>query len=241
MSRRVGGGSVFRRKDGYWVGQIELGWSPTGKRERRTIFGKTQASVVEQLKALAHSKELGAVQAGKVPALGAYLEQWLEQAAKPNVRPSTFVSYSTIVNVHLVPGLGKVRLDRLTAPMVQRFPNEKRATGLSARRVQYLHAVLRRALGQAVVAAFEGHHLEGLVTVILGLGLRLGEALALQWSAVDLDHRRLRIVATLQRLPTQDGSRQWVLGEPKTRQSRRALPLPDAVAAPSRASGRGSG
>jgi integrase len=84
---------------------------------------------------------------------------------------------------------------------------------------------------QAVVAAFEGHRLERLVTVILGLGPRLGEALALKWSAVDLEDRQLRIVATLQRLPDPDGSRQRVLGEPKTRQSRRALPLPDAVAA----------
>lgn len=35
---------------------------------------------------------------------------------------------------------------KLAAPDVQRFLNAKLASGLSARRVQYLHAVLRRAL-----------------------------------------------------------------------------------------------
>ena len=83
---------------------------------------------------------------------------------------------------------------------------------------------------QAVLGAFQGHRLQGLVTVTLGLGLRLGEALGLKWPEVDLEHHQLRIVATLQRLLDQDGIRQWVLGRPKSKQSTRALPLPDAVA-----------
>jgi integrase len=264
MSRLVGGGTVFKRKDGYWVGRVEQGWSD-GKRARKTVYGTSRADVMDQLKALIRNQELGAIQVGKASTVWAFLERWLQDTAKSSVRPSTFVSYSTIVKVHLIPGLGMIRLDRLTAPMVRTFLSEKRAGGLSARRCEYIHAVLRVALAQAVedhqvpanvarsvhppkvehrtvaamtpvdaqavVAAFEGHRLEGLVTVILGLGLRLGEALALQWPAVDLEHRQLRIVATLQRLPDQDGARRWVLGEPKTRQSRRALPLPDAVAA----------
>lgn len=262
MSRLVGGGSVFKRKDGYWVGRVEQGWSD-GKRARKTVYSTSRADVMDQVKALVRNQELGAVQVGKASTVGALLERWLQDTVRSTVRPSTFVSYRTIVKVHLVPGLGKIRLDRLTAPMVRKFLGEKRTSGLSARRCEYIHAVLRVALAQAVedhqvpvnvarsvhppkvehrtvpamtpaeaqavVAAFEGHRLEGLVTVILGLGLRLGEALALQWSAVDLERRRLRVVATLQRLPDQDGARQWVLGEPKTRQSRRPLPLPDNV------------
>ncbi|HVD04274.1 MAG TPA: site-specific integrase [Candidatus Dormibacteraeota bacterium] len=262
MSRLVGGGSVFKRASGRWVGEIDSGWSE-GKRARRTVYGDSRASVVDQLKTLAHNRELGAVQAGKVPTVGTFLEQWLQESAKPTVRPSTFVSYSTIVKAHLVPGLGRVRLDRLTPQMVQTFLNQKHAAGLSPRRVEYIRAVLRRALGQAVkwrtlpqnvaslvdppkvehrlvapmtpadaqavVAAFQGHRLEGLVTVMLGLGLRLGEALGLKWSEVDLDLRRVSIVATLQRLPDEDGVRQWVLGKPKSSQSNRTFPLPEVV------------
>lgn len=221
-------------------------------------------AVVDQLKALANNRDLGVSHAGKLPTVGAFLDQWLVEVARPKIRPSTYISYESIVHGHLIPAFGPTRLDKLTPSMVQKFLNAKQASGLSPRRVEYLHAVLRRALGQAVkwrlipvnvctlvdpptverhtVAAmtpsqaqelltvFEGHRLEGLVTVVLGLGLRIGEALGLKWSEVDLEHGQLRIVATLQRLPDQDGVLQWMLGEPKSRRSRRALPLPASVA-----------
>lgn len=69
------------------------------------------------------------------------------------------------------------------------------------------------------------------MTVILGLGLRLGEALGLKWSEVDLGNHQLRVIATLARLPDQNGVRQWVLGPPKSEQSTRTFwDLPDFVA-----------
>jgi integrase len=50
----------------------------------------------------------------------------------------------------LTPALGRLPLAKLTPQHVQKFMNEKLAAGLSARTVQYLRAVLRRALSQAL-------------------------------------------------------------------------------------------
>ena len=50
----------------------------------------------------------------------------------------------------LVPALGRLPLQKLAPQHVQAFLNEKLASHLSPRTVQYLRAVLRRALGQAV-------------------------------------------------------------------------------------------
>jgi site-specific recombinase XerD len=77
--------------------------------------------------------------------VGPYLRQWLDEAARPRVRASTLKSYREIVEGHLVPGLGNIALAKLTPAEVQAFLNRKQASGLSARRVQYIHAVLRRA------------------------------------------------------------------------------------------------
>jgi integrase len=50
----------------------------------------------------------------------------------------------------LVPTVGKVRLDRLTGEQVQQALNTLQTTGLAPRTLQYIRAVLRTALGQAV-------------------------------------------------------------------------------------------
>ena len=54
-----------------------------------------------------------------------------------------------IVEKHLKPELGGTQLVKLTLHMIQQYMNGKRTAGLSARTIQYHHAVLRNALGLA--------------------------------------------------------------------------------------------
>ncbi len=68
---------------------------------------------------------------------------------KPTLRPSTYSSYDGILRLHLIPGLSHPSLAQLAPEDVQRLLNEKLRGGLSPRRVQYIHAVLRRALATA--------------------------------------------------------------------------------------------
>jgi len=63
--------------------------------------------------------------------------------------------------------------------------------------------------------------LEALFTVALAIGLRHGEALALQWPEIDLKNGTLKVAHTLQRV---DGELRRV--EPKSEESRRLIPLP---------------
>jgi integrase len=80
------------------------------------------------------------------------------------------------------------------------------------------------AQGRALLAAVQGHRLEGLYRVALSLGLRMGEALGLRWEDVDLDRGESRVSVALQR---RKGSK--TLAEPKTERSRRALSLPSVL------------
>jgi integrase len=74
-------------------------------------------------------------------------------------------------------------------------------------------------------AAAAEDRLSPLWLLVTALGLRRGEALALRWEDVDLDRGHLQVRATLQRV---DGA--LVRADmPKTKSSRRALPLPEVV------------
>lgn len=79
---------------------------------------------------------------------------------------------------------------------------------------------------RVVAAALEAGTMGALVVLLLGTGLRLGEALALQWGDVDLVSGSVRVRRTLSRR-TGEGV---VLSEPKTATSRRLVAMPAVVA-----------
>ena len=68
---------------------------------------------------------------------------------QPTVRERTYRSYGDLVRLHITPEIGRIPLAKLSPQDVQAFVNRKLDSGLSPRTVQYMHAVLRRALGQA--------------------------------------------------------------------------------------------
>lgn len=282
MSRRrtSGEGSVYRRGD-RWAGSIELDAEASGGRRRRFVYGSTQREVLDKLDELRRKLDLGLqIATGRGMTVGEYLTSWARdtlalQVESGDIRASTADSYRDLVARHLVPGLGRNRLEELKPPQVRAFLAAKRketsARGrpLSPRTVTYMHAVLRRALADAVrdelvsrnvallvspgkaprprvvpvtdiearalLAAAADDRLRVLWLVLLSLGLRRGEALALRWSAVDLDGGTLEVRASLQRRRTNEvtpsGRRRSTLVEvdPKTEGSVRTLALPDVL------------
>jgi integrase len=80
----------------------------------------------------------------------------------------------------------------------------------------------------------EGDRLGPLVTVTLGVGLRLGEALGLRWADVDLNNGTLSVRTALRRTPVEfreEGEPIYRLVAPKTDRSRRTIQLPEFVIA----------
>ena len=145
MSRRgQGEGSIKKRTDGRWEARLELGYQG-GKRRRKYICGKTRQDVQRKLaQARRQLEDYGQIP-GEQATVGGFLRDWLAHT-KNTVRASTYRDYEAICRLHITPHLGKVRLARLTAQDVQALLDRKSAEGLSPRRVQYIHAVLRRAL-----------------------------------------------------------------------------------------------
>jgi len=74
--------------------------------------------------------------------------------------------------------------------------------------------------------ALVSDRLEALFLLLLGTGLRPGEAFALRWDALNLDAGWLRVERTLGR---KGKGQPWSFDEPKTPKSRRTVTLPPSV------------
>ena len=72
------------------------------------------------------------------------------KSIKSEVRGSSWRRYSDYVRVHLIPGLGKVALAKLTPQHVKLFCTHKLEEGLSATTVRNIHGMLHRALDDAL-------------------------------------------------------------------------------------------
>ena len=88
----------------------------------------------------------------------------IEESVRPTLRPRTFERYEGIVRNHLVPSIGRRTLHRLSPQDVQSLYISKLST-LSARSVEHIHAVLRRALGQALKFGLVNRNVATLVDV----------------------------------------------------------------------------
>ena len=88
--------------------------------------------------------------------VGEFLTTWLNDVHKMQLKPTAFSSYEKMVRVHLVPGLGDLRLSDLRPSDIQRFYSsmlvKTKADGntLKPRNAQYAGSILKKALNYAV-------------------------------------------------------------------------------------------
>jgi len=143
-------GSIYKRPDGRWCAQVNLGYV-NGKRKRKYLYGDTRAEVAAQMTKVQRDLQQYIMPvADERLTVKAFLTRWLENAAQPSLRGTTYASYKGVVNGHLIPALGRIALVKLTAPDVLKYQKTKLVSGLSARTVIYHRAILRRALADAV-------------------------------------------------------------------------------------------
>jgi integrase len=85
-----------------------------------------------------------------IPTLAAFLEQWLADVIKPGRKATTYETYLSVSEMHIIPALGRHKIDSLTPLHVQRWIAAKHAEGMSATRLRDCRAILRAALNQAI-------------------------------------------------------------------------------------------
>lgn len=138
-------GTINKRSDGRWQAIVSI---EGGK--RKYFYGKTRQEVAKRLSEALHELGSGLPMIDERQTLQHYLDAWIE-TVKPQIRPSSWRRYSDYVRVHLVPGLGRIPLAKLTPQHVQIFYARKLSEGLSPSTVHHMHGVLHRALKDALL------------------------------------------------------------------------------------------
>lgn len=154
MSNRAASGesSIHKDEAGRWHGYVSMGLKENGRRDRRHVSGARRSDVVAKVRALEAKRDAGTAEAaGRAPTVGDWLDHWLEHIAPRRVRARTLESYEALVRLHLRPGLGHHRLDRLQPEhLEQLYGSLLQDKGLSPATVLRLHRVLSRALRVAM-------------------------------------------------------------------------------------------
>lgn len=142
-------GSIFRRKDGRWCAQLKLE-QENGRRKRRYFYGASQLDVSDQLLKARSDRSKGLPINLERQTVEEFLKRWLETTLKPNAKPRSFESFETIVNLHIVPTIGRVRLDRVAPQHVAGMLDKLRKADFSPQTIVNVRTVLRAALNQAL-------------------------------------------------------------------------------------------
>jgi integrase len=175
--RANGEGTIYQRKDGRWEGAAFV-LTAAGTHRRVRTYAATRDAARAKLTKLIEQSDQGIPVASAAWTVQEYLGYWLRTVVLQERRPKTYQGYEGVVRLHLIPGLGRKRLAKLTAQDVRIFLTRLRRecqcckngwdaqradprccarkdrqccqSRLSPRMVQFVHAVLRNALECAV-------------------------------------------------------------------------------------------
>jgi integrase len=165
-----GMGTLVQRKDGRWQAAVYV-YTPTGERVRKYVYGKTREEVNNKRIGLLDNNRKGIPSVTSSMKLGEYLDYWLYEVARNELRPSTFAAYETLTVHYVRPQLATKRLNKLGVHDVRAFittikkQNGRKGRKLSQRTVQFIHAILRAALQHAVREELIGRNVAKLVSV----------------------------------------------------------------------------
>jgi integrase len=143
--RSKGEGTIYQNSKGLWVAQVTL---PNGK--RKVKYSKTQKVVKDWLLGQRKAVEEGNWVDNDRLNISSFLDRYMEDVAAHTLRPKTIESYDYLIRLHIKPEIGNLKLTALRPDHLQNLYSKKLNQGLSKRTVHYVHAVVHKALHQAM-------------------------------------------------------------------------------------------
>jgi len=224
----------------------------------KTIHG-TKKDAQKFLTAKTREKDLGVFVEPASIAFGKFLDRWLEEIARNKLRARTFDNYESLLNCHVRKILGAKRLSDIQAYEVQKLYNDMKKANYSPKTIRHVHNVLSPAFKQAIkwkmliqnpcdlcelpqmvktemmyftpqetakfldVAKDDKYY--SVFLVAIETGMRPEEYLGLQWKDVDFENSAISVRRAL--VVKKGGG--FIFTEPKTKKSRRSIPISNTV------------
>lgn len=143
----------------YWRGRYEKGIDKNGRMTYGEIYAKTYEEVEERLVKV--QNEINAntfIEPTKIT-VAQWLDRWLKTYKDTSLTQSTYISYKGIIENHITPAIGGLRLQILSLDMLQDFFNKKAAEinprtkkPLSVKTLKNMKAMLVTAFKQAIIS-----------------------------------------------------------------------------------------
>ncbi len=148
MAKR--GENIYKRKDGRWEGRYIIGRKLNGQTKYASVYGKTYSEVKSKLNRK-KGERLRSLPSCSMTVL-VTMEMWLALRAA-DVKESSYQRYKMLIDKHILPLLGGVRLSALTVNILSGFVStllkSGRADGrggLSTKTVSDILCIIRSAL-----------------------------------------------------------------------------------------------
>ena len=128
--RANGEGSIRRKPNGRWEGRYTVGIDPnTGRAIQKSVSAKTQAECKEKLRRAIQDNRGIPINYNGDYTVAEWCRLWFETYSKPNIRYNTAKAYRNIIELHIIPAIGSVKLKQLTSMQIQKMYNELRTGG----------------------------------------------------------------------------------------------------------------
>lgn len=160
MSKRSHGeGSIYQgKRDGTWTAQVTI----DGKRVSKTFKARKEAQ--EWLNTINGQIKKGLTYSSAKTTVEELLTDWLK-IKETKRRSNTIESYRRLIRLYILPHLGKLKLQDLTAARIQKFYMELSAAGTGKRTIELVHTITHGFLAQALSLGLVAQNWAALVEV----------------------------------------------------------------------------
>lgn len=228
------------------------------KHFNKTIHG-SKKDAQKYMNAKLRERDLGTFITPTSMSVNKFLDRWLKECAKHKLSMRTFENTKGLLNNHIRPKIGVKKLTELQPYEIQKIYNGMTAAGLSPRTVRIVHNALSSALKQAIkwrmifqnpcsqcelpkankqemkylsptevkefIQSAKGDRYYAAFLLAIETGMRPEEYLGLKWKDIDMD----KAVLGVRRALIKVSGKGFHFAEPKTKKSRRSIPLSENV------------
>ncbi len=121
------GERIHKRKDGRWEGRYKVGNTENGKTKYASVYGKSYAEAKCKLN-MAEGNDHTVIKITNKKIFSYAIQQWF-LTNQHKFKKSTISRYEYLINTHIIPDLGSVRINSITTIMLNNFADYKLTKG----------------------------------------------------------------------------------------------------------------
>ncbi|WP_280482248.1 site-specific integrase [Nocardia cyriacigeorgica] len=126
--RTKGAGALFQRKDGMWIGRVEVPNELDPKRFRSQVSSADKAIALEKLEQLKLDIAEGLEQLQRGWTVELWMLHWVDEIKKEELGPRVWKTYRSTIRNQIIPSIGHIRLADLTPAHIRHMLDYVRLT-----------------------------------------------------------------------------------------------------------------